>query len=613
MNEGKITRYSEEEYRITAYTEKKVIKAVPIYPDWTNFVSQRSVRAIAVAPRSHHIWLATWGGVLSWNTGEELTYRRYSSEHGLAGNVVTCICVDRDEYVWAGHGEGGISYFNGQNWYAYDYLQHEPINIVIPAVSSAGVWAVGKDTVYYISGPNHAPMPVAPTGHNAVTEARVLLDTGDTLLLGNAWGLFRLQTGREPEMLAGEPMRTCTALTQDRSGRVWIGTSEGVYYLENDQLIRPITSDDEKSPQYVVALAFGGGRLWVLTEFGLAQLRDTEWHWVSSPLPPSLKLHTITADPHQPYIWIGTDRLLAGMQCREDNDLDWDLDWLPLRTEDELNNIGCCIAERAFNNRVWIGTASGLVAFSSSDKLDIYRDCDNVRVLREGTSLLDSKTSSNLWMLAYPHGIGKWGTLNLPDFRLPQPPGLPVAMAMGQDEQIYVLTGRALWRLIKGEWKACTGTPPLGAYKLVQLPDGQWYLGTSHGVYYLTQEEWRLAGEQPGPLQAGVREMIIVDDQLWTATEDGLWKRLKETWIAYVVEPDEILSDVRTLAPATSSGELWLARERGIVRYNPFTKKQSLYYTPVNSGLASCRVIALAEINDSLWVVTQAGISRMKV
>lgn len=328
---------------------------------------------------------------------------------------------------------------------------------------------------------------------------------------------------------------------------------------------------------------------------------------------PSLKLYTIAATHDEPYVWVGTDRLLAGVQSQGSDEASWTSHWLSLQQEDELNNLGRCIAPHAFNNQVWVGTATGLIAFLPSNKWTIYCENSDIRAISEAISMEDSKTSRILWLLAYPQGVGRWSRFQLVDFRIPQPPGLPLVMSMGQDGDPYILTGRALWHLAKGEWKAVAGTVPNTARHLVQTPDGLWYAGTSQGVYYFTSKGWKFSGEQPGPLSTEVQALGLVNGQLWVATETGFWKRQADHWISYRVEPNDLLLDIQAFAPTGNSKELWLARKEGIVRYDPATKVQSMSYTPFNSGLGSYRVVALAEIDSFLWVVTQAGISRLKL
>lgn len=611
MNSGRITHYTEEHHRITARIEAEVLE--PAYPGWTNFVSQHSVREIAVAPQSRRLWLATWGGVLSWSPREELLYRRYSSEHGLAGNAVACICVDQVEHPWAGHVEGGLSYFDGQRWRVYDHLQLESIRAVSRAVNSGGIWAAGMDTVYHIPKGDQPPALVAPRRHTAAVEALALLDTGNKLLLGNAWGLFALQMDKEPVPLAQNTIKTCTALTRDRNGDVWVGTPEGVYRLDGETPVGPIAPERTETIGRVLGLAASRDRIWVLTTTGLAQVIDNHWLSVPGVPEPHPALHTIAASPDEAYLWVGTDRLLAYVQSQGQAAPVWNMDWLPAQPEDKLSNVGRCVVQQGFNGRVWVGTAGGLVAFQPNGKWTLHEDGGDVRALNVARSEANSMTPETLWVLAWPRGIGRWANPDWIDFRGPQPTGLPTALAVGRDGHPYLLAGCALWRLASDELKEVTRTVPTTARCLAQTPDGQWWLGATQGVYRLVSGEWELVGEQPGPLQAGVRALAVLHGQLWAATEMGLWMRRGEKWEPYDAVPDDNLWDVRALAPASSNSALWLARQDRVVRYDPATRMQSIQYTRANSGLGSCRVTALAEIDGDLWIVTQAGISHIKL
>src|SRR5438067_8163351 len=119
MSRGTITAFVE---RVTAHVEAAAAEPEPVFPGWTSFTSQRSIRGMAVAPGSATLWLATWGGVIAWNRRDERVYRRYGSEHGLAGNGAACIGVDACGMAWVGCSEGGLCYFDGRRWHVYESL-----------------------------------------------------------------------------------------------------------------------------------------------------------------------------------------------------------------------------------------------------------------------------------------------------------------------------------------------------------------------------------------------------------------------------------------------------------------------------------------------------------
>ncbi|MCP4589481.1 MAG: hypothetical protein GY842_01925 [bacterium] len=607
MNRGRITRYVEERYRITAHAEAQALEPKPVHEGWTNFASQRSVRAIAVASGSGHMWLATWGGVLSWNRKQERLYRRYGSEHGLAGNAVSCLCLDQAERPWVGHEEGGLSYFDGQRFKPYAHLSSATIRVLC-AAKGAGLWAAGADTVYRISGPDDPPTPVA-NGHDGAVEALALLPDGDGLLLGNAWGLFRLQPGQSPVPVLRETIGTCTALARGAEGEVWLGTPGGIYRMENEVPVGPMTSDGARLDDRVVALVAGRKRLWVLTTAGLAQVVDQQWRAVPGPetgeaLPT---VRAIAAGPDASYLWVGTDHLLAGVQSTG-AEARWDLNLLPPHRDDELNNLGRCAASQATREQVWIGTADGLIAFDPEDPWTLHAKGTDVRAL--------GLTPTEIWLLSWPYGVQQF-TPNRFNRRLSQLPGLPTALAVGKTGDLHAVTGRALWYLGADEPPEISAGLPAPARHLVQTPDETWWLGTTRGVYRLVDGVWELAGEQPGPLQAGVYALAAIHDTLWAATEAGLWAWYENRWDLhadlYAMGRPESPHVVSALAPAGDASALWLARRDGVVRYDPTVRTTSAVYTPANSGLVSRRVTALLENSGFLWIVTRAGISRLAV
>lgn len=611
MSKGRITHYIERHPHITTHIEAEVPQAV--HSGWSNFVSQRSVRAMAIAPRSRLLWLATWGGIISWNRREELLYRRFSSEHGLAGNSAACICVDQMERPWVGHVEGGLSYFDGQRWQVYDHLQLETLRAVNGGANLGGIWAATRDAVYHIPSEDEPPVLVASSNRMAVAEALALLDVGDRLLLGNSWGLFSLGIDRDPIPLAQGTIKTCTALTRDREGSVWVGTPEEVYRLDGDVPVGPIIPESAETSGRVLQLAASWDRIWVLTTTGLAQIMESSWLPLNELPEQHPTLYAIAADLDETSLWVGTDRLLACVQTHRQSAPLWKEDWLPLQPVDMVNNLGRCILQQKLDGRVWVGTAGGLLAFSPDDSWKLYDESGDIRALGLSGRETSSEVQRTLWALAWPHGIRRWIGSGLVDSHDHQPANLITAFTLGQDGSPYFLAGHALWRISDNGLEEVTRSIPSEARCLVQTPDEQWWLGTARGVYRLVSGKWELAGDQPGPLQAGIRALAVAHGYLWAATETGLWQRRHEQWERYDILPDDKLCDVRALAPARDDGALWLAREDSVARYDPAIRKLSLEYTRANSGLASCRVTALAEIGGTLWIVTQGGISRLKL
>ncbi|HEV7374108.1 MAG TPA: hypothetical protein VGN95_05300 [Pyrinomonadaceae bacterium] len=604
MSSKLITRWEEQQERdrITAYADAQVLEPESIYPGWTNMASQCSVREIAIAPKSRHIWMATWGGVLSWRQREESTYYRYASEQGLAGNSVSCICVDEVERPWAGHEEGGLSYFDGQRWQVYAHLQTESIRAVSDAGSGGGIWVAAARAVYHIPGPESLPVHVAVNEEGAANALALLAD-GDELLLGNSYGLFRLRRGSQPLHLSAEANYCCVALARDGQGRIWLGTPEAVHLLEQGAKLGAPLYDG--SAGRVVRIAAGKARTWMLTDSRLCQVTENGWQPipldVNQPSAPTPL--TIAASLSDNYLWVGTDRILSGLYYEEQGQVRWDHDLLPLHAEDKLSNLGRCISSSSNNGTTWIGTAGGLITCSTDNSWTIDTTQGDVRSLCVARLGPHAEEQETLWMLAWPKGIS-------PLHASEPPAGLPVALAAGQDgSSAYALTSRGLYHL-GGAEKLIAEDVPWSAHCLAQTPDGVWWVGTTEGMYQYGAGGWRLANERPGPLLEEIRAIAVINAALWVVTEAGLWTRRGGRWESHSLQNDR---RIWAIAGAGDMGKLWLAHDDGVLRYDSGACRIDREYTPARNGLASRRVTALVESNGILWIATQAGISILKL
>jgi ligand-binding sensor domain-containing protein len=342
----------------------------------------------------------------------------------------------------------------------------------------------------------------------------------------------------------------------------------------------------------------------MLTTEGLGQVVDEGWQSVPRPevAGDPLALRAIAASTDDAYLWVGTDRLLAGVHGAGE-DARWDLDLLPPHPEDQISNLGRCVVSVGDDGRVWSGTAGGLVAFGPGDEWAAHLIGEDVRALA-----VNPAEQQTPWLLAWPLGVDRMLGPGQPSERVEQPPGLPLALAVGRDGAATAITGRSRWELGYGTPAELPGGGHIAARCLVQAADDVWWLGTTEGAYHLAGGRWALAGEQPGPGGAEVYGLAVLGDTLWAATETGLWARRADGWTRHGDG-----TEVRALAPAGGAGRLWLARGGGVERYDPASGAIEARYTPAESGLASRRVTALAENAGTLWIATQAGISRLRL
>ncbi len=606
MTGGKITRYVETG-RVTAHAETGALRPKPIHKHWDNLVSQRVVSGIAITPGARQLWVATRGGVLFWNREKSLRYIRYGSEHGLLGNDAACICVDHAERPWTGHADGGLSYFEGGQWHVYEHIQDQAIRVICPMQGTDGIWAAGSEAVYGIADPRRNADP-AVLAHDAAAAARALLDEPDGLLLGNAWGLFRVKRGHAPSPVLPDKITNCVSLTRDGQGGVWVSTSELVYRLEGEELVGPFGPAQSAMPVRIVALAAGRKRCWVLTTEGIAHITDNQWFSVPWPasLPRVPMLSTIAASHDDSYLWFGWNHLVGGVSVAGQDTPIWDIPLLSESREDTISNLGRAVTHQADGEHIWIGTADGLLSLGvNPDDWTHMADIGDVRaVAATGSS---ASSSGDLWLLTWPDGALRLIGCKTLDRSWPQAPGIPCLLALGNDAQPHVVSDGILWRLTAQRPERLSSNAPAMVTGLAQTPDGAWWLGTTQGVYRLDTGNWSLAGELPGPQAAEVFALAVCRGSLWAGTESGLWQRLATGWELHGENGER----VHAIAESGDKRSLWLALADGIARYDPAQHQLGQLHTPANSGLASRRVAALIEGLNCLWVVTLAGVSRL--
>jgi ligand-binding sensor domain-containing protein len=97
------------------------------------------VFSLVVDARDDSVWAGTWGGGVSHYDGQAWT--SYTTEDGLAGNIVYCIAQDNNGILWFGT-DNGLSRYDGASWITYDRsagLLEDNI-YAITALPSGEVW-----------------------------------------------------------------------------------------------------------------------------------------------------------------------------------------------------------------------------------------------------------------------------------------------------------------------------------------------------------------------------------------------------------------------------------------------------------------------------------------
>ena len=348
------------------------------------------------------------------NRVQGLSSTRYASEHGLPGNAMSAVSVDSNGRVWAASCEGGLAWFDGDGWQLmlsrcprHQGAMPAPFACCAALDEAGGVWVATSDGVYRIDDPQNAALPVALRPKNEAVDALTLLADGETLLLGNAWGLFRLRVDGSIQQIAAQTLTECTALHRDGKGTVWAAATGGLYQIVSDRAQR---IDVLPGNLRIVALAGGRSRLWALDQCRHratgrristgAWCRATE-RWDAFRRSQAVSTTPISGWAVKAALAICACRLVSVLrllQGKRPRPHGGHLSCRPIHTTGFL-----CVAATPWLGqtlgRIWVGTADGVVIIQG-ETVQRARELDaDVR------SFCRQETYGRVWLLAYPNGV----------------------------------------------------------------------------------------------------------------------------------------------------------------------------------------------------------------
>jgi ligand-binding sensor domain-containing protein/signal transduction histidine kinase len=341
--------------------------------------------------------------------------QNFSRTNGLGQNWVACFCIDREDNLWVGSGNGGLSLLRPVNF--------EPVNppdkwngmaVLSVSVGSGGLW-IGTEGagLYHLQNGNWTQFG----GEDGLVNRYVwsVLEDGQSRLWAGTWGggLF-LRHGDKFQVAPGlEGNRTpMTALLHGRDGELWVGTGSGLLRYEDGRtvwygrkqglkvpdvravhedaertvwfgmsggglgclkngLLKQYRKEDGLASDFVLCLhEDAGGALWIGTANGLSRLKNEQFSNIGAREGLQRKTISHIEDDGLGSFWLSTE---GGILRAEKTELQQCADGKIKKIRcstygrgDGLETIDCLSGFqpagcKTFDGRLWFPTRKGLV------------------------------------------------------------------------------------------------------------------------------------------------------------------------------------------------------------------------------------------------------------
>jgi signal transduction histidine kinase/ligand-binding sensor domain-containing protein len=277
---------------------------------------------------------------VSFSFSQKLPFKNYTTADGLAHDHVTRIVRDSSGFLWFCTGEG-LSRFDGYEFKNYTQahgLSHHSVNDLLELddriyllATDDGLAVFNPKGVAANANPQPADAPMFRTFRIPfkISDDRPL---GVTDLYktraGEIWaatgvGLYRLRREAEEwrfEKVGSDSWQSenpeCFSILEDRFGRLWLGTAQGLY------IFNPATGEAAHFPQYEIGLSMvedDAGHIW--SGGGIGKIQGLHiFESADANSPPVLLRRFTTKDGLTDNVWFhamlktSEGRVLAGIR-----------------------------------------------------------------------------------------------------------------------------------------------------------------------------------------------------------------------------------------------------------------------------------------------------------
>ncbi len=522
---------------------------------WTSSdgLPHNSINAIAQTDDGY-LWFATWEGVARYNGLEFKLFDRSLETHMLDSGTRTLVASDNNS-LWVGGARGSLSLRTGFTW------QAQPS---------------GPSMVNHVLKDNQGNLWLAIEGEGVVF--RPAQSVGDRSEVN--WALDNVSAYR---------------IIQNTQHQIFAATDKGLFKLNQHGADKIVSNEFEKV--YYVSLASNGDIL-LATNHGA-------WRWngqVLSIVDPSLKdvVVTVIEEDSDGSLWIGTiNKGLARITHQQIEFLDASRGLPHNRVLSWYQDI---------EGSIWVGTNGGVMRLRSapfasvtdrkglvgnyvrsvlpiSDDTLLVGSSNGLSILHNGraTQALDQpiplsvlslgiSKKGGVWVGSYQHGLMYWQNNQIKQV-LSDEDGLPTneVRALLEDSKDKLWIGTPLGvveKLPDGTLNHYTQSDGLSDNYVMALGEdefGQIWIGTGVGVGYLSEGTFHNLKLQDLEQAQYAFGFYIEPGYVWIATDRGIIRyRQADKTTALIGRPHGLPIDKFFQIQKDNEGYFWLSSNRGI-------------------------------------------------
>lgn len=560
-------------------------------------------------------------------------------DSGLSNLSVSSIVQDKYGFLWFGT-QGGLNRYDGRemkvvrrNPFKDDGLVHNLIQTMYYDEKLHEIWIGTYQGVsrYNIHHNTFENFTVSGNGLSNPVVIAITIDKNHDVWIGTMEGLNRLDIETGDIKQYDIPGNVVRALKIDSTGRLLIGTYEGLLYY--DELTENIKSlaFDLPSPYVMVVDEFEKGILTLgLWDGGIVQI-DLEKNDIQKTSFADNRVYTLTQTEDKTF-WVGTwgGGLYAITKDGSVSHFAGD------GAESQLSHPVVYSMLQDHSGILWIGTNGGGICKMSprkSNYVQFYHDVDNPNSLSPGKiNKIFGDSNQNLWFAIYNDGLNRYDPLTDSFIKYKHdsdnPNSLPnnsvVDMIELSDNRLLLGTGEGLayYDMTTEKFYQWPILPKgVIVYALADTEEELWIGTYTNGIYCYNKtsgelQQYYYKDSDNYSLSDNLVYDILVDtkQRVWIATNNGLNVLIpgqKEFKVYYSAEGDyhQLGSNTIRVVFEDSKGRIWIGTVGGgIALYN---EEEDVFKSFIEeNGMSSNVVTGILESDDGrIWIATHQGIS----